>query len=301
MVKNSVRDPKSEIRNWALAARPKTLPAALAPVVVGTALAYRDGAFSALPALAAAVGALLIQIGVNLANDYFDYVKGVDTSDRVGPTRVTQSGLIPPEQVRRGMLITFGLAAAVGLYLVAVGGWPILVIGVASIVSAVAYTGGPYPLGSHGLGDLFVFLFFGLAAVAGTYYVQALTLTPVAMVSAVPMGTLATAILVVNNLRDIETDRRAGKRTLAVMIGERATRLEYVFLLAVAYVTPLWLWLGGHGPAWVLLPWASLPLAVRVTRMITRGTRGPALNVALARTAQLELVFGLLFAAGLVL
>ncbi len=301
MVKNPVRNPKSEIRNWALAARPKTLPAALAPVVVGTALAYRDGAFSALPAFAAAVGALLIQIGVNLANDYFDYVKGVDTSDRVGPTRVTQSGLIPPEQVRRGMLITFGLAAAVGLYLVAVGGWPILVIGVASIASAMAYTGGPYPLGSHGLGDLFVFLFFGLAAVAGTYYVQALTLTPVAMVSAVPMGTLATAILVVNNLRDIETDRRAGKRTLAVMIGERATRLEYVFLLAVAYATPPGLWLGRHGPAWILLPWASLPLAVRVTRMITGGTRGPALNVALARTAQLELVFGLLFAAGLVL
>jgi 1,4-dihydroxy-2-naphthoate octaprenyltransferase len=291
----------SETQAWMMAARPKTLPAALSPVIVGIALAFRDGAFSPLPALAAAVGALLIQIGVNFANDYFDYVKGVDTADRAGPTRVTQSGLIPPGRVKRGMIFTFVLAAVVGLYLVAVGGWLILIIGIASIVSAIAYTGGPYPLGSHGLGDLFVFIFFGLAAVVGTYYVQALRLTPLVVVAAIPMGTLATAILVVNNLRDIDTDRRAGKRTLAVMMGPRATHVEYVLLLAVAYITPPWLWLAGRASAWVLLPWASLPLAVGVTRMVTGGKTGPALNEALAKAARLELVFGFLFAVGLAL
>ncbi len=185
---------------WLLAARPKTLPAAMAPVVVGIALAVRDGAFALGPALAALLGALLLQVGVNVANDYHDFVAGVDQPDRLGPTRVTQSGLIPPEQVRLGMIVVFAAAALVGVYLIAVAGWPVLVIGVASIVSALAYTGGPFPLGSHGLGDLFVFIFFGLVAVAGTYYVQALTVTPLALIAAVPVGLLATAILVVNNL-----------------------------------------------------------------------------------------------------
>lgn len=312
-------------RVWAMAARPKTLPAAMAPVIVGTALAYRDGAFAPLPAFAAMVGALLIQIGVNLANDYFDYVKGVDTAERLGPMRVTQSGLIPPGRVRQGMILTFAAAAAVGTYLIAVAGWPILVVGGASIISALAYTGGPFPLGSHGLGDLLVFIFFGLVAVAGTYYVQALTLTPLALIAAIPMGALATAILVVNNLRDIDTDRRAGKHTLAVIIGPRATRLEYVALLAGAYLVPAWLWLGRGEPAWIMLPWVSLPLALRVGKMITGGTVdrssgafwsrdvsrfqpprdersvGRALNKALAETAQLELVFSFAFAIGLVL
>ncbi len=284
-----------------MAARPKTLPAALSPVIVGIALAYRDGALSLLPALAAAAGALLIQIGVNLANDYFDYVKGVDAADRAGPTRVTHSGLIPPAQVKRGMVFTFALAALVGVYLVVVGGWPILAIGVASIVSAVAYTGGPWPLGSHGLGDLFVFIFFGLAAVIGTYYVQALRVTSLVVAAAIPMGALATAILVVNNLRDINTDRRAGKRTLAVIIGPRATRREYGLLVAIAYATPILLGLAGITSFWVLLPWLSLPLAVQLLRMMFGGVSGPALNQALAETARLELVFGILFAIGLIL
>lgn len=291
----------SRTQAWTMAARPKTLPAALAPVIVGIALAYRDGDFSALPALAAAVGALLIQIGVNLANDYFDYVKGVDAADRAGPTRVTQSGLIPPGQVKRGMFFTFALAALVGVYLVVVGGWPILAIGVASVVSAVAYTGGPWPLGSHGLGDLFVFIFFGLAAVIGTYYVQAVRLTPLVVVAAIPMGTLATAILVVNNLRDIETDRRAGKRTLAVIVGPQVTRWEFGLLFAIAYATPPLLWLAGATSPWVLVPWLSLPLALQLVRMIFGGVSGPALNKALAETARLELVFGVLFAVGLIL
>lgn len=284
-----------------MAARPKTLPAAMAPVVVGIALAYRDGVFAPLPALAALVGALLLQIGVNLANDYHDYVKGVDAVDRMGPTRVTQSGLIPPAQVRVGVILTFAAAAGVGLYLIAVAGWPILVVGLAAIISAVAYTGGPYPLGSHGLGDLFVFIFFGLVAVAGTYYVQALTVTPTALIAAVPMGLLATAILVVNNLRDVDTDRRAGKRTLAVIIGAPASRLEYALLVAIAYLVPAWLWLAEGASTWMVLPWASLPLVVQVMKTVVGGTRGRALNEALAQTAQLELVYGLLFALGLVL
>lgn len=288
-------------RAWLLAIRPKTLPAAVAPVLVGTALAWADGVFAPLPALAALATALLIQIGTNLANDYFDYVQGTDVTGRKGPTRVAQSGLLPLGQIRTGILVTFGLATLVGLYLVAVGGWPILAVGIASLVSAVAYTGGPFPTGYHGLGDLFVFLFFGLVAVSGTYYVQALTLTPAVVIAAVPAGTLTTAILVVNNLRDIDTDGRTGKRTLAVMIGPKATRLEYVLLLAVAYAVPLLMWLAGWTPAWVLLPWLTVPLAWRLVRTIFQTTAGPPLNKALAGTANLDLAFSLLFAIGLVL
>jgi len=292
---------KGEIRNWGLAVRPKTLPAAVAPVVVGTALAYRDGALKLLPALAALVAALLIQIGTNLANDYFDYVKGADVPERKGPLRVAQAGLIPLERLRLGTLLTFALAAAVGLYLVAVGGWPILAIGIASILAAVAYSGGPYPLGYHGLGDLFVFLFFGLIAVGGTYYVQALDFGLRVLLAAVPVGALTTAILVVNNLRDIETDRQTGKRTLAVMIGDRATRLEYALLLGVAYAVPTLLWRAGALSPWALLPWATFPLAWRLVRTLSQANDGPTLNAALAGTAQLDLLFSLLFAVGLVL
>jgi 1,4-dihydroxy-2-naphthoate octaprenyltransferase len=288
-------------RAWLMAIRPKTLPAAVSPVLVGIALAVADGVFSPLPALAAMVGALLIQIGTNLANDYFDYVKGVDVAERKGPTRVAQSGLVSLTQLRLGIVVTFALAALAGLYLVMVGGWPILAIGVASLISALAYTGGPFPIGYHGLGDLFVFLFFGLAAVCGTYYVQALTVTPATVIAAVPVGALTVAILVVNNLRDIETDRQTGKRTLAVMIGPRGTRLEYVVLLAVAYAVPVLFWLAEWASAWVLLPWLTVPLALRLVRTLHQTTEGRSLNKALAGTANLDLAFGLLFALGLVL
>lgn len=286
---------------WVMAARPRTLPAAVAPVLVGMALAQADGAFSLLPALAALAAALLIQIGTNLANDYYDFVKGADIAGRKGPTRVAHSGLIKLSALRRGTVLVFVAASLVGLYLVAVGGWPILVIGVASLGSALAYTGGPYPLGYHGLGDLFVFLFFGLAAVCGTYYVQALTISAKAILAAVPVGTLTTAILVVNNLRDIETDREAGKRTLAVMLGPGGTRLEYVLLLAVAYAVPVLFWLAGWSSRRVLLPWATLPLALGLTRTIYQTTEGRALNQALAGTANLDLGFALLLALGLML
>ena len=288
----------SPARAWLLAARPKTLPAALAPVLVGTALALHDDAFALLPALAALVGALLLQIGSNFANDYFDFFKGADTHERLGPVRVTASGLISPAQLRWGMVAVFGLAALDGLYLIQVGGWPILAVGVASILAALLYTGGPFPFGYYGLGDLFVFIFFGLVAVCGTYYVQALTLTWPAVVAAVPPGLLITAILVVNNLRDIETDAKAGKHTLAVRLGREATRLEYRLLLGVAYLLPLLLWVVlGYSPA-VLLPWSTAPLALKLHGQINN-VDGPTLNATLAGTARLSLLFSLLLAAGL--
>lgn len=286
---------------WMLAARPKTLPAAVAPVIVGTALAIRDGAFRPLPALAALIGALLLQIGVNLANDYFDHISGVDQPDRKGPIRVTQSGLIPPTQVRAAMGLIFGLAAVIGVYLIIVGGWPILAIGVASILSALAYSGGPFPLASHGLGDLFVFVFFGLCAVCGTYWVQALDLPPLVIAAAVPPGLLITAILVVNNLRDIDTDRRGGKRTLAVMLGEAGARAEYVALLGGSYLIPVILVAVGILDVWAVLPLLTLPLAVRLIRAIYASNDGPVMNKSLARTAQLSLIFSLLFSLGLML
>ena len=284
-----------------MAIRPKTLPAAVAPVLVGTALAWADEVFVPLPAVAALVAALLIQIGTNLANDYFDYVKGTDVAGRKGPIRVAQSGLISLHDLRIGTGLIFAAAALVGSYLVTLGGWPILAIGVASLVSAVAYTGGPLPLGYHGLGDLFVFLFFGLVAVCGTYLVQAQTLSPMVLVTAVPVGALTTAVLVVNNLRDIDTDRQTGKRTLAVTIGPRASQLEFILLLVLAYIIPLLLWFAGWSSAWVLLPWLTIPWAVHLSRTICRTTEGQPLNKALAWTANLDLAFSLLLAMGLVL
>ncbi len=284
-----------------LATRPRTLPAAVAPVLVGTAMAIADKNFVWLPAAAALMVALLLQIGVNLANDYFDYVKGIDTQDRLGPPRVTQSGLIPAKQVKTGILVAIILSAIPGLYLASVGGWPVILIGLFSFAAALAYSGGPFPLASHGLGDLFVFIFFGLVAVCGTYYVQALHLTPLVWLMGAIQGLLITAILVVNNLRDIQTDRRSGKRTLAVMIGERGSRIEYLLLLSSAYAIPFILWLVGRSSVWVILPVLSLPLAISLTRLIWKSAGGPVLNQALASTAKLALVYSLLLSIGLIL
>lgn len=289
-----------EWRAWVLGARPKTLPASMSPVIVGTALAFAEGSFVLGPALAALACALLIQIGTNLANDYFDYVRGIDTPDRLGPPRVAASGLIPLSHLRAGIILVFALTAVIGLYLIWRGGWPILLIGVASILSALAYSGGPYPLGSRGLGDLFVFIFFGIAAVVGTYYVQALRFGPLPFIVSLPLGALITDILVVNNYRDMETDRSTGKRTLAVIMGERGTRLEFAFLLALAYAVPAGLWAAGAFSAWVLLPWLTLPGGVRLVRAL-RTLRGRALNKTLADTSQLTLWFSILFAAGIAL
>ena len=269
-------------------------------MLVGTALAVADGRFAILPALAALAGALLLQIGVNLANDYFDYVKGIDTAERLGPVRVTQSGLISPTTVRKGMRLTFALAMLVGVYLVYVAGWPLLVVGIAAIASALAYSGGRFPLASAGLGDLFVFLFFGFVAVSGTYYVQALSMRGMVVVASVPVGFMITAIIVVNNLRDIDTDRAAGKFTLAVRLGRKWTCREYATLMLGAYLFPLYYGLSEGGSRWILLPLLSLPAAVFLVGKIYR-TSGPEMNALLARTALLSLVFCFLFALGLVM
>jgi 1,4-dihydroxy-2-naphthoate octaprenyltransferase len=300
-----------------MAARPQTLPAGASPVVLGTGLAVHDGVFAALPAVAALLGALLIQVGTNFANDYFDAVKGADTPAREGFTRVTAGGLIPPRRVKWAMALTYVLALGVGLYLVAVGGVPILVVGLASILAGLLYTGGPYPYGYYGLGDLFVFVFFGVVAVAGTYYVQATASLPGVGLfpTAVPAGTvpvaailaglsaggLSTAILVVNNVRDLETDRDAGKRTLAVVLGYTWSRVEFVALLALAYAVPVAFWLGLGTTPWVLLPLLSLPIAVQVARTVLTQSAGAALNPALERTGQLFALHSVLFAAGLAL
>ena len=286
---------------WWLAARPRTLPVSAAPVVVGTALAFADGSARALPAAAALAGALLLQIGANFANDLFDFEKGADTDARLGPPRAVQQGLPSPAQMRAGTIAAFAAAFAVGIYLVAVAGWPVVAIGLLSIAAGVAYTGGPYPLGYHGLGDVTVFLFFGIVAVSGTYYVQALALTASAVAASLPVGALATAILVVNNVRDIETDAVAGKRTLAVAIGRRASRFEYAALLILPYA---FLPAAHHSlgaPLSVFLPLLTLPVALRLIRTVATQVDGPSLNEALEGTAKLGLGFCVLLATGWVL
>lgn len=286
-------------RAWVIAARPPTLSAALVPVAVGTACAFAEGSLRAGPALAALLGALLLQIAANFANDVFDFEKGADTAERLGPVRAVQAGLLAPSTVRRGLYVVIALALLVGAYLTAAAGPVIVVIGLASIAAAVAYTGGPYPLGYHGLGDVFVMLFFGFVAVLGTTFVQVGHVTELALYAAVPVGALATAILVVNNLRDIATDRVAGKRTLAVRFGERGSLVEYTALLLSAYAVPVLLLVVKHAPVTVLLPLLTLPLAGRLVRAVAR-ERGRALNPLLKQTALLLLAYGLLFALGLV-
>ena len=289
----------SAVRIWLMAARLRTLPAAIAPVLVGTSLALGDDDFHPLAFVAALLGAIFIQVGTNLSNDYSDARRGADTEDRLGPVRVTAGGLVPPGQVLRATYVTFGLAVACGIYLIAIAGWELLAVGAASILAGVLYTGGPRPYGYEGLGELFVFLFFGIVAVTGSYYVQVQHLPWEAFVCAVPVGLLASAILVVNNVRDLETDRRAGKRTLAVRLGRRRTRGLYVGMLIVAFLTAPVTWLAGSMQAWLLLPWLAAPLAVRLAKIVRTRVDGPTLNGALAGTGQLQLIFCLLFSAGI--
>ncbi|HZF47931.1 MAG TPA: 1,4-dihydroxy-2-naphthoate polyprenyltransferase [Polyangiaceae bacterium] len=288
------------LRAWILACRPATLTAAIVPVLVGTAVAHASGGARLGPALAALAAAILIQIATNFANDVFDHEKGADTAERLGPTRATQAGLLTPRQVRAGMIASVALAIPAGLYLTSVAGLPIVIIGVASILSGIAYTAGPYPLGYHGLGDIFVFVFFGLVAVGGTAFVELGRLPPLALLAAVPVGALATAVLVVNNVRDRVTDERAGKRTLAVRFGRRAGEIEYAALLALAYASPFVAVFAFGRSLWSLLPLASLPIAVRLFRTLAT-TEGRPLNACLAGTAKLLLVFGVLFSIGLAL
>jgi 1,4-dihydroxy-2-naphthoate octaprenyltransferase len=284
---------------WLLAARPKTLTAALAPVLVGTALAIHDGVLAWLPVLAALVGATLIQVGTNFANDYYDFVRGGDTADRVGPVRVTQAGILTPEAVKAGMWTALGSALLVGTYLVWVGGWPIVWIGLSSLACAVLYTGGPFPLAYHGLGDVFVFVFFGLVAVSGTYYVQGLSWPPDAFLAGAALGALNTAILVANNLRDIETDARVGKHTLAVRVGRRGSQVQYVAMLFVASVVPVVGWRVFGWPAASLAALLVAPLCLAPTRRVLTHTDPAELLPALGETARVVGVYGLLLGLGL--
>ena len=289
----------SGMRIWLMAARPRTLPAAIAPVLVGTALAGFAHVFHPLRFIAALVGAIFIQVGTNLSNDYSDARRGADTEDRLGPVRVTAGGLVPPRQVLIATWVSFGVAVLVGIYLVAVAGWELLLVGAASILAGVLYTGGPRPYGYEGLGELFVFLFFGIVAVTGSYYVQVQELPWQAFALAVPVGLIASAILVVNNVRDLETDRRAGKRTLAVRLGRARTRTLYAAMLAAAYLALAVVALGLT--AWVVLPVATIPLAVRLARTVRTRTDGPSLNGALAGTGALQLAFCVLLSAGVLI
>ncbi len=287
-----------QLKAWALATRPKTLVAGVVPVAVGSALAFHDGAFSVPVALAALVGALFIQVGTNLANDYYDFKKGADTSKRLGPPRATQQGWLAPKTVLTGAFVCFASAFVVGMYLVSVAGVPIVVIGLTSILAGYAYTGGPFPLAYHGLGDVFVLVFFGFVAVGGTYFAQTQTLTMTTLFAAVPVGLLGVALLAVNNTRDAETDVEAGKRTLVVRFGTGFGKAEYLATIVVSALVPVALWATGRATSWVLLPLISLPLALAPARLVL-GQRGAVLNQALAGTARLQLVFGVLFAIGL--
>ena len=285
---------------WWLAIRPKTLPAAACPVVVGAACAVADHVFSALMCAAALAGALLIQISVNLANDYFDFKHHIDTPDRKGPVRMTQSGLIPASTVRNAFLLTMLLASGLGLWLIIKGGWVILSIVIASLIGVVCYSAGPYPIASNGLGEVFVFIFFGPVAVLGTYYLMAGHVMLSTVVASVPVGLLVTAIIVVNNLRDIETDARAGKRTLAVILGPWRTKMEFMILVLISFLIPSLMFASSAWSWPILLPLVTFVKCPELFTTISEQT-GTVLNFALADTAKLSLLFSILFSLGLIL
>jgi 1,4-dihydroxy-2-naphthoate octaprenyltransferase len=268
------------------------------PVAVGTSVAFRDGAREPLVALAALVGAIALQVGANFANDLSDFRRGADNASRLGPPRATQLGLLTQRQVTGGIAGAFAVATLAGLYLVSVGGWPIIAIGLASMVAAITYTGGPWPFGYRGLGELFVFVFFGVVAVCGTYYVQTGEVNGHVIGASIPVALTVTAILVVNNVRDLDTDRLAGKHTLAVYLGRRLARTEFVAVLAAAYLAAGSLWLLGDYSGWVFLSWASVPAAFVPVAAVLARTDGPSLNEALRSTARLHLLFGVLLAIG---
>ena len=288
-------------RVWLLAARPPTLPAAVAPVLVGTAVATIDGPFSVGLFFQVLVAAILIQIGVNFANDLSDFRRGADTPERLGPPRAVAQGWLTERQMLGGAVVVFGGAIAIGISLTIAAGWPILVAGAASCIAAVAYTGGPWPYGYHGLGDVICFAFFGVVAVMGSGYVQSGELTWELAAASIPVGCLVTAILVANNLRDIDTDRSAGKRTLAVVLGERATRLEYVLLVVIAFGAILIFAATGVLPRWTAIALAAVALAAPLCRVVLAGTSGVALIAVLKRTAMLHLAVGVLLAIGAVI
>jgi 1,4-dihydroxy-2-naphthoate octaprenyltransferase len=290
----------SKFQTWVLASRPKTLPAAVSPVIIGSAVAFAEGGFRFLPALAAFLGALLLQIGANLANDVFDFEKGADQRNRLGPLRVTQAGLLSPSEVKTGMWLTFVLAGLCGIYMTLVSGWFIVLIGLLAILAAIAYSGGPFPYGYRGLGEFFVFVFFGFAAVCGTYYAQIGYISQLAVLSSIPVGLLIVSILVVNNVRDFESDKAANKRTLAVRFGLDWAKQEFVVVVILAFVITILLVITDLATPWLLLTWLSLPLVFSTSSSILN-QRGKILNKTLAETGKLTLYFSLFYAIGLIL
>ena len=288
----------NKIKTWWLAARPKTLPAAASPVIMGTAMAVADGVFHLPSAIVAFLGALLIQVGTNYANDYFDFKKGADTEHRIGPTRATQAGWVTPESMKRAFILTFGLAFVIGMYLVFRGGWPILLIGVASILFGIFYTGGPSPLGYNGTADFFVLIFFGPVAVGGTYYVQSLDINTIVLLAGLAPGFISTAILTVNNLRDVFSDRDAGKRTLVVRFGVVFGRMEYLVCLIVASCVPVILYVLHGGSVFAVMASLALLIAIPDIKTIWKISGSPVLNNVLANTGRFLFLFSLLFSIG---
>ena len=284
---------------WLLAARPKTLPAAISPVLIGAALAIGDLQFALVPTLAAMLAALLIQIGTNYANDYFDFAKGTDTDSRLGPTRVTHAGLVTPAQMKRAIVLVFGLALVIGLYLVIRSGWPILVIGLLSILFGILYTGGPYPLGYNGLGDIFVLVFFGPVAVAGTYFVSTHGFSWIAVAAGFVPGLFSVAILTVNNLRDIDTDRAGGKRTLAVRFGRIFSLWEFGLCVIIPHFVTIILCLQESRWLGMLAVVTIVPSVMLIAKVAH--SEGAALNSALATTGKILFAHSLLLSVGWIL
>jgi 1,4-dihydroxy-2-naphthoate octaprenyltransferase len=289
-----------KFKSWVLASRPKTLPAAVAPVLIGTSVAYHDNEFNFIAAFIALICSVLIQVGTNFVNDLYDHLKGSDGKERVGPERALASGIISIPQMKSAIYLTFGVTFFLGLYLVYIAGWPILIVGIVSIASGYAYTAGPYPLAYNGLGDIFVFLFFGVVAVVGTYYVQALRLTELVFVASIPVGMLITNILVVNNYRDVEEDKKNNKNTLAVKFGKQFSRMQYLTQLLIAYAVPVYVFVKYEFGWIVLLPLITLPLAIKLFKMLV-SLQGEALNKTLELTAKLSVVFSILFSIGFLL
>jgi len=283
-----------------MAARPKTLFAAFAPVFVGASLAVAEKNFDAFSSVVALLCSILIQVATNYTNDLYDHLKGADTKERVGPKRALNEGWVTTTQMKTAIYLTFGTAFLMGLYLVYIGGPFILTIGILSIIAGFMYTGGPFPLAYNGLGDLFVFLFFGFVGTIGTYFINTSTVSSQALLASIPVGALVTNILVVNNYRDFEQDRKAGKRTLAVMFGKNFALGEYLTLLGSSFAVPLIMFVYYDLNAWIFLPYLTLPFAYKLIIMLLN-RHGSELNPALELTAKLSALFGVLFSVGLVL
>ena len=291
----------SKLSLWIEAARPQTLPAAVVPVIVGASLAFQNDLINWGNSTVALICALLIQIGTNFANDYFDFVKGSDTDERIGFRRATASGLITPEQMKQATILTMLLAFFLGLYLVWSAGWVVLVIGILSLIFGVLYTGGPFPLGYNGLGDLFVFIFFGFVAVMTTYYVNAMDWSEASFWASIAVGALCVNILVVNNLRDVEQDKKSGKRTLGVLLGENALKFEYLIMATLAYAIPPHFYFVLGYDLWVFLPVLVGPLLIIYCYRVWTEENKSNLNAMLEKTAKFMILYGFLFSLGILM